>query len=67
VSSWLSGSGYTATTISAADGHVEVDLAGTGIAPSMANLVAGLRSQGANATVTVNIFPEQTLNGATTP
>jgi uncharacterized hydrophobic protein (TIGR00271 family) len=65
IATWLAGSSYEILSVTTTDGHVDVDVAGDGTPPSIATLEADLRSQGAHATITVDVHPQQTLTGTT--
>ena len=67
VATWLTGSGYHAISVAADKGHISANIGGDGPVPPMATLLADLRRQGASATVSVSVYPEQTLSGSTTP
>jgi uncharacterized hydrophobic protein (TIGR00271 family) len=67
VATWLAGSGYHAISVAADNGHISANIGGDGPVPPMAALLADLRRQGASATVSVSVYPEQSLSGSTTP
>jgi len=67
LSTWLTGTDYDVTMVSGHDGQVEAEIEGDGPLPPMTALEADMRSEGASATVTVHVHPEQTLSGSTKP
>ena len=67
LATWVAGTGDRVISVAASNGHIDASVGGDGKLPDMSALIADLRSEGASATITVTVLPEQTLSGSTNP